>query len=355
MTADANKRLARVEQITRWLAPPALLVCALLAFRAPQEAVQAYWFGLFAWFGVALGSLVIGLIHRTTGGQWGLPLAPYLSAGIRLLPWLWLFALPLLFTSLRGSALHAVADDRSLAVYLSRPLVIVRAVIFGLIFLLLRWGYLGRRALWLGPVGLIVTVFTAHLLTIDWVFCFEPKWRSTGFPLIWLSGQAVSGLAAAIAFTLFAGKRPASVGNAGRPLGIDWGNLMLTSTMIWTYVAFAQFLIIWAGNLPEETSWYVHRRSVGWMIVAACLILFHFLLPFFLLLSRRIKQNALGLGIVATLLLASQLLYSAWTFLPYFSRSDLLVTVLRLTTLLLIGSAFLNRYVWLARKYAVVE
>src|SRR5882724_6981889 len=135
MTIDATHKLAKVEQATHWLALPALLVCALLAFQAPQEAVQAYWFGLFAWLGVALGSLVIGLIHRTTDGQWGIALAPYLSAGVRLLPWVWLFALPLLFTSLRGSALQSVASDRSLAVYLSHPLVIVRAVIFAVIFL----------------------------------------------------------------------------------------------------------------------------------------------------------------------------------------------------------------------------
>src|SRR3954447_15296635 len=119
MTSEATDKLLRVEHVTRWFAVPALIVCAFLAFRAPQEAMQAYWFGLFAWFGVALGSLVIGLIHRTTGGQWGLPLAPFFTAGVRLLPWLWLFALPLLFTPLRHATPEAVAGDRSLALYLS--------------------------------------------------------------------------------------------------------------------------------------------------------------------------------------------------------------------------------------------
>ncbi len=53
----------------------------------------------------------------------------------------------------------------------------------------------------------------------------------------------------------------------------DYGKLMLTFTMVWAYFSFSQWLIIWAGNLPEEITWYLDRIHGGWQTVALSLVI----------------------------------------------------------------------------------
>src|SRR2546430_10221355 len=71
----------------------------------------------------------------------------------------------------------------------------------------------------------------------------------------------------------------------------DHGNFMLTFIMVWAYFSFSQWLIIWAGNLPEEITWYMKRLNGGWGYVGLFLGLFHFAVPFVMLLSRPFKRD----------------------------------------------------------------
>ena len=75
----------------------------------------------------------------------------------------------------------------------------------------------------------------------------------------------------------------------------DHGKWMLAFVMVWAYFSFSQWLIIWAGNLPEEISWYMTRLSGGWLWVGLALVLFHFAVPFALLLSRPFKRDMMRL------------------------------------------------------------
>jgi hypothetical protein len=98
----------------------------------------------------------------------------------------------------------------------------------------------------------------------------------------------------------------------------DLGNLMLAFTMLWAYTSFSQFLIIWSGNLPEETTFYVKRMGEGWQTIAAVLVLFHFAVPFLVLLSRDIKTKMERLAAVAIGMLAMRLLDLFWIVRPAF-------------------------------------
>ena len=160
----------------------------------------------------------------------------------------------------------------------------------------------------------------------------------------------MAGLSLALLGGLASGAQPVSTGSGDRPLGIDWGNLLMATLLSWCYVAFAQFLIIWAGNLPAEISWYTHRTEGLWLWVPAVLAVFGFMLPFLLLLSRRYKASAAGLAVVAVMLLLSQVLYTAWLILPaagHFSPAGWLLVLALLVT----GVATsLNRYGAMARR-----
>jgi hypothetical protein len=158
--------------------------------------------------------------------------------------------------------------------------------------------------------------FMLTFLADDWLESLEKDWHSTAFTVVWIAGQAMCGLSLCILGGLRVGACPSSKGSAGRSLGIDWGNLLLAAMMFWAYVSFAQFLIIWAGNLPDETSWYLRRQRGAWDYVLPAVSLFGFAIPFSLLLSRRLKQSSAGLACIAGMLLASQLAYTAWLIVP---------------------------------------
>jgi hypothetical protein len=100
----------------------------------------------------------------------------------------------------------------------------------------------------------------------------------------------------------------------------DWGKLMFAFTMLWAYFSFSQFLIIWSGNLPEEITWYKHRISGGWGVIAVVIVLFHFALPFLLLLSRDLKRNPRLLMMVAALMMVMRLVDLFWQVEPGFEH-----------------------------------
>lgn len=334
-----------------------LIASVAIGWYAPEAIGAAYRVAAFACLAPALGSLLFLLIFRMTGGQWGAGLQPFLAAGSALLPWIWLLTLPLLFVPDRT----AFADSENLDLYTSRSFVVVRAVISGAVFYALVQGLARvRRARlagdhtalrWVAPAGLISLVFLLHLLAEDWLVVLDPGWHSTAFPLVWMTGQAVAGLACAVAGALVTGANPAHDGTAERPLGLDWGNLLLAGTMCFAYVAFAQYLIIWSGNLPREISWYKLRSHGVWLAVIVALATFHFALPFLVLLSRRFKQRRAGLIGVSLVLLAAQLTYIAWLILPAYPAQSLPTPVLAGTASIAGLGFFVNRYLAMARRY----
>lgn len=361
-TAAANS-LARLERNALIIAVLALLAAITLGWLAPNALAAASRFAVFVCLAPALGSLIFVLILQMTGGQWGPPLQPLLGAGVTLLPWVWLISLPLLL--LNHATMPETAGGADLPIppdfYGSHAMLVGRAMAYGVIFFII--SHLTTQVLrlrrvgdtislrWVGPVGLLVLVFMLHLLADDWLVSLEPGWRSTGFPLVWMSGVAVTGFAAAVFCAIAGGADPTQTGAARRPLGIDWGNLLLTATVWWCYVTFAQFLIIWSGNLPPEISWYLRRAHGGWLVVIVALAVFHFALPFLFLLSRRFKTFPAGLAGISLVLLVTQLAYTAWTILPAFAPTIPDAVPLALTLAAAGGGFFLNRYLHLARRF----
>jgi hypothetical protein len=330
----------------------ALFAAALVGWRFPEAFAPAWRCAVFMCLGPALGSLVFVLIHQLTGGEWGRALRPYLLGGVRLLPWMWLLLLPLLVSAmLAPSPLEWWRYGAPMAFAL-------RAVGYGTVFWFLShavaraWprGEPVERLAWVGPAGLIAVLFMTHLLATDWLAALDPHWISTAFPVVWLIGQAVAGLALAVIVGTWAGADPArSLGNK-RTLGIDWGTLLFATAMLWCYVAFAQFLIVWSGNIPVEAAWYARRLEGAWRFLPLVLLVLHFIAPLIVLLSRRAKQNRRALVTVAALLLGAQTLQTAWMILPAFPQAPGALPWLALILALALGGLFANRYLAFAGK-----
>jgi hypothetical protein len=98
----------------------------------------------------------------------------------------------------------------------------------------------------------------------------------------------------------------------------DHGKLMLAFVMVWAYFNFSQWLIIWAGNLPDEIPWYVHRMNGGWEAVGLFLVVFHFAVPFALLLSRQLKRKTRTLVWIASWLIVMRIVDIFWHIEPAF-------------------------------------
>ncbi len=126
---------------------------------------------------------------------------------------------------------------------------------------------------------------------IDWIMSLEPSWYSTIYPWMFTVGQVLLTFAFMIALLVLLSKREPFASFLKPAHYHDLGNLMLAFTMLWAYMSFAQLLIIWAENLPDEIPWYIRRFSGGWGYVAWTISIFHFCVPFFLLLMRFIKRN----------------------------------------------------------------
>jgi hypothetical protein len=96
----------------------------------------------------------------------------------------------------------------------------------------------------------------------------------------------------------------------------DNGKLLLAFVMLWAYMSFSQWLIIWSGNLPEEIGWYLNRIRGSWGPVAVFLVLFHFVVPFCILLSQKLKKNPRQIAMVAAWMIFMRLVDLFWIVAP---------------------------------------
>jgi hypothetical protein len=359
----ANSFLATFERRALRAAVLLGIIAAVLAVLEPHWVPIVYRLAVFTCLAPSLGSLILALIHRSTGGQWTQGVAPFLGAGIALLPWVWIFLFPLLF--LPGHLAHIPGAAGDVWAYDGRFFFLLRFLVTAGIFFMLRYWLRdgvgpvkepGRSArAWVGPTGLIVIFYTLTFVADDWLESLEPGWHSTAFPLVWMTSQSVVGLAFALLLGLGCGLMPSREGAAGRPLGIDWGNLLLATVMFWAYVAFCQFLIIWAGNLPEETSWFIRREAGGWKWVIPFVAVLGFAVPFIALLSRRLKRGAGGLARVAGIVLAAQWAYLLWVIVPADGLPTVAGAGLTLALVGAIGSLFAGLFVRTARLSGVAS
>jgi hypothetical protein len=138
--------------------------------------------------------------------------------------------------------------------------------------------------------------------------------------MLLMAGQGLSSMAFLITvMILLSFREPMSRVLTHRHLH-DLGKFLLALVMVWAYFSFSQFLIIWAGNLPEEIPWYLERMRGAWGYVALALVLGHFALPFALLLSRDVKRNYKLLSRVALLILLMRFVDIYWVVAPDFPK-----------------------------------
>lgn len=315
-------------------------ICATAYTGMREQLLSVYLTALFFWLDITLGCLGLALLHNLTGGGWGTAIRRVLEAGYQTLPWMALAFVPLWFNVERiylWTDPGFVARHESVlrkARYLNVDGWQLRAVAyFGAwiaVSILLNvtaprgdttpYSPRTQRMQPIGGLGFVAYGVTITLAAVDWVMSLEPTWFSTMYGVLYMAGEAVSGLAfAVLVVSQLGGHEPWATAVTSDRRN-DLGNLLLAFVMFWAYVQFMQFLIIWSGNLPEENVWYLRRGIGPWAYVVPALVAFHFAAPFLLLLARRQKRDAGRIAWIAAMLLVMRYINLLWMIVPGFAE-----------------------------------
>ena len=317
--------------------------------------LRAWLMGFMITFGFCCGGMALLMTQYLSGGKWGLLVRRPLEAMTRTLPLVFLYFLPVgIFGASFGqlylwakypdaeAALknHLINAEQAHALHWKHPMLNVVSFWVVILFCFATWALytflLNKWSLqrdadsapnvpyWqikfenLSGFGVVLYSLTLTAIAIYCVMSLDPTWYSTVYGLQFLVGQAY-GVLALVILTLIGLSKAQPIKTIMRTTEQhDLGKLCLAFTMLNIYLAFAQFLIIWSGNSPEEIPWYLDRIRGGWGVIATLDFIFHWLLPFTLLLSRDLKRIKSRLAVVCCIMIFARCWDMWWLIEPNF-------------------------------------
>lgn len=344
--ADLRQRLSSLQKLALVVGVVGLAATGVGWKIAHADFLVAWLIGFLFCLGVPLGSLGFTMVHQLTGGAWGFAVRRLFQASTRTLPVMPLFFLPIalgvheLYTWTEPETKIANLEARELvehkAWYLNVDGFYLRAAICFAVWIGLSW-VLNRLADRLdrdrsrstdftmrviSAPGIIAYVVTMTIAGVDWVMSLEPTWFSTMYGVLFVVSQGLTTLAFTIIVSAWIARQHAARDWLRTENYHDLGKLMFAFTLLWAYTNFSQFLIIWSGNLPDESPWYVHRNFGSWRTLTITLSMANFFLPFLLLLSTSLKRNPQRLRLVAYWMLCACWLNLLWLIVPGFFNQE---------------------------------
>ncbi|MCK5086183.1 MAG: quinol:cytochrome C oxidoreductase, partial [Melioribacteraceae bacterium] len=292
---------------------------------------------------VGLGALFLVALEYIAGAVWSTPfrrIFEYLAAILLILP---LVALPVYFhihDVFHWSHEEVVAADHILQqkeAYLNIPFFTIRVVgyfaIWIIFYLLLtrnsqKQDATGdakytKRNIKISAAFIPIFAFTLTFSSIDWMMSLEPHWFSTIFAVYYFAGTVLASLAFGTFLIVWFNEKGLLIKGLFKDHYYSLGALLFAFINFWAYIAFSQYLLIWYANLPEETIWFLQRWEGTWMIFSIILILAHFFIPYFGLLSQPSKMDPKRLKIMSIWILFAHMINLFWIVLPTFSPDGL--------------------------------
>lgn len=270
-------------------------------------------------------------------------------------------------------ALHArVLAEK--APYLNKPFFFIRAAIYFAAWILIsrklfqnsvKQDESGDPALTVSsqrvaPLAMIFMALTSTFASFDWLMSLEPSWISTIFGVNFFAQCIVSMFAVA---TLMCLSLHAN-GHFKNAVNVehfhDLGKLLFGFLVFWAYVNFSQYMLIWYASLPEETTYYHLRWSeggAGWRAWTMALIFGHFIIPFFVMLSRNAKRALTPLGVAAAIVLFFHFLMIYWLVMPYYSKAvgaGLSPSLVDVTCLMFVGGTYFALVLYRMTQHALI-
>ncbi len=322
------------------------LILALVLGGGPfaKQFASSYLVAFMYGLAIGLGSLWFVAIQHLTNARWSVVVRRVAEIIAANMPMLALLSLPVIVPVILGrSEIYEWSDAAKVAAsaslghkagYLGIKFFLVRMVVyFGF------WALLSRHFLKqsvdqdasgkaeinaslqsLSAPAMVAFAITLTFCAIDLIMTLDPDFFSTIFGVYYFAGcvsSAYSFLALALMWLQGKGRLTHSV---NREHFHDLGKMMFAFVIFWSYIAFSQFMLIWYGDMPEETHWFKDRFTGEWGVVSWALLACHFVLPFFGLLSRHVKRNRKTLAFWAFWLLIVEWVDIYWLVMPSLSH-----------------------------------
>lgn len=304
-----------------------------------DQFYRSYLLGYMWCFELTIGSLALLMLYHLTGGAWGTVIRRILEAAMQNIWLMLLLFAPIiigvhrLYPWSRPEELALNPHVRDLAhVYLRLSWWLVRAAVYFGIWIYLVWILMriSRRqdrepevpmdtALRTisGP-GAVIYVFATLFLYTDWMMSLTPDWYSMIYGLIFNAGQGLAAISFAVVIAALLVQYEPMRHIIPPAQFLDHGKIMLTFVMIWGWWTYAQWIIYWSGNKPDEISWYIDRTRGGWERYWFILVMAQFCIPFALLLSRSFKSNFRKLRWLAVWCLLARYMHNFFFIEPSF-------------------------------------
>lgn len=365
---DLRPAVANLQRTARIVGVIAAVLVVIGYFTTGAQALQSYLFGYFLFLVVALGGLFVLMLESVTDGVWGLIIRRHLEAVALTIPVMAALFIPIALTVVLGNPdlfpwlsaeyikKHPVVEAK--LAYLNPPFWLIRALIAFAV-----WSYLAiamrrlsdirdrtgdllvrNRMRRLAGPGILAFMLTWMVAATDWGMSIEPEWFSSMFPVTFVLAMLVATMASSIVVMTMLTRRNLLPFKIPTDRLHDLGKLLFAFVIVWSYINFSQFLIIWAGNIPEETPWYYYRLNHGWEVIGIALMLGHFFIPIFLLISREAKRNTGFLTGVAIFLLVVETLFVFWQIMPSYHRDAISVSWLDFVAPVAVGGIWLSFY-----------
>ena len=330
---------------TRTLAVGTVAVLTGVVATSFVSGWERFWVNWIIWFlfllTIGLGCLFIVALEHLVAAKWSVPLrrVPERLSSLVLLvgpaALLALFALPILYPWTRPESLKdpIIAGK---AVWLNVPFFAVRVAVclglWALAYSILVRGSLRQdrdkdvhftvRARRFAPIFIIIFGITITVVAFDWISSLEPAWYSDVLGFYVFAGTFLAGLAATTLALLYLRARGRLPG-VGPDHVYNLGGYLFAFTVFWSYIGFAQYLLMWYANLPEEVFWYKARLAGPWHFLLLALAIFHFFVPFLILIPRDAKSDPKRLIWVATIMLCAHWLDLYWMIFPVLGKGPL--------------------------------
>jgi hypothetical protein len=333
---EGGRRTTRAAAI---VAVVGLALTLLLALLNGQRVLQAYHVAVVYWAGIAVGALLVNMSFQAGKTKWFVVTRRYLETIPLSLVVLAVLFIPVLLGMRRlfpwvdpsglDEEVKRLAEHRH--AWLNVGFFVVRTVVYFVLWIVvahLMYGWSTRqdeergvvltaRQRRLGAGGLPFVGLAMSFAAFDWQMSLDLRLSSTIFGLYYFAGSFLSAFAVLILLMNALRAEPGTPGamaNANHYHSL--GKWLLAFTAFWAYMAFSQYLLIWIANLPEEVPWYLARNRGGWAPVGVVLVVFHFLVPFFLLLSRPLKRSPRALGWMSVYVLVIHYVDVYWVMMP---------------------------------------
>jgi hypothetical protein len=361
---------------TAFLAVGALgLVLSAVGFALDRaQFFHSYLVAVVFVLSVSLGCLFFVMLHHATRAGWSVAVRRLAEVAAAAVPVLAILFIPVLL-GMRDlfpwTRPEVVGEDpllRGKQPFLNVPFFVARAA-----FYFAAWTWLSRYFLRASVAqdtsrdyvptivmqrraapGIILYGLTLTLLAFDWLMSLDPHWYSTIFGVYLFSGTTWVGFAFLTLAALFLRRGGHLTHTIRTDHFQDLGRLLFAFSVFWAYIAFSQFLLIWYGNIPEETIWYVHRIQGSWREVSLFLFIGHFAIPSVLLMSRWTKRRPVFVAALAAWALFMHYLDLYWIVMPNLHHEGLRPHWIDLATLLAVGGVFLTVFIHRLPAHAAV-